>query len=80
MYLVKTGKKPPLLGYSLTVNNQMIVRFGTPTHMAMSGRSSSPLANPIRLTVQHFPSVVPPAATNPRPRRICQDCSHTNKR
>ena len=79
MYLVKTGKKPPLLDFSLTVINQMIVRFGTPTHMARSGRSSSALANPIRLTARYFPSVVPPIATNPRPRRICHVCRHTNR-
>ena len=79
MYLVKTGKKPPLLDFSLTVINQMIVRFGTPTHMARSGRSSYALANPVRLTPRYFPSVVPPIATNPRPRRICHACRHTNR-
>lgn len=79
MYLVKTGKKPSLLDFSLTVINQMIVRFGTPTHMARSGRSSSALANPIMLTARYFPSAVPPISTNPRPRRICHVCRHTNR-
>lgn len=80
MYLVKTGRKPPLLDFSLTVIRQMIVRFGRPTHTARPGRSSYALANPIRLTARHFPSAVPTTAKNSRPRRMCHVCRHTTRR
>lgn len=79
MYLIKTGKKPPLLDFSLSVIRQMIIRFGTPTHSARPGRSSA-LANPIRLSARHFPSAVPPTATSTKPRRKCHVCRHTNRR
>lgn len=80
MYLVKTGKKPPLLDFSLTVIRQMIVRFGRPTAIARPGRSSSGGTNPIRLSARHFPSAVPATQGNPRPRRKCHVCRHTERR
>ena len=78
LFLVKTGKRPPLLDFSLRVIHQLIDKFAI-----VSARAGPSMPTHLgRLSERHFLAEIPPtqARPNERARLQCHVCANTTKR
>ena len=81
-YLVKTGKKPGLKKFCLSVIRQLISKYGQIQRQRPGGRRySEEIPAPARiLNNHHYIEFIPPTEKKKNPQRACHVCAHSTRK
>lgn len=73
---MKTGKKPQLVDFRLSVIRQILEEF-TPERLNTTGGRKSKDPVPLSLSARHFPEAIPTTESKGKPRWACHVCRWT---